>query len=133
MNLGLLGAHAKRQQVLIALSAMQAELVTVKGQVITLQTRLDVLEQQAAGRVQSKTSAERASYSSDQIASLNAVIADCVKLVRASAPHTGTALDDLQSKFWTRFDAFYNPASARVENNVMYNGERPACTRSTSA
>lgn len=60
------------------------------------------------------------------MASLNAVIADCVKLVRASAPHTGTALDDIQSKFWTGFETNYNPASGRVKNNVMYNGERPA-------
>lgn len=59
--------------------------------------------------------------SEEQIVMLKKVITQCVQVVRNSAPK-----DDLSERFYAQFDAFYNPASGRVQNNNIYNGGLPA-------
>jgi hypothetical protein len=47
---------------------------------------------------------------------INKAVSECIKFVHAFS-------DD---SFFKRFDAYYNVATGRVENNVMYVGERAA-------
>ena len=105
--------------------AMQEELLSLKAQLMAAQYRMDSFEQQAARAQSSKARSEPGVMSPEQIASLSSVIANCVKRVRASGPQGGT-MAEMEAKFWTDFDAYYNPASGRVENNVTFNGQRPA-------
>lgn len=107
------------------LKAMQAELGTLKAQLLVAQYRMDSFEQQSTRAQSDKARSEPSILSPEQVASLSPIIADCVKLVRASGQQGGT-MAEMEAKFWTGFDAYYNPASGRVENNVMYNGQRPA-------
>jgi outer membrane murein-binding lipoprotein Lpp len=51
-----------------------------------------------------------------QTAALRKVIVQCVQTVRALAPPGATPINDVHLSF----DAYYNPASGRVENNNRY-------------
>jgi hypothetical protein len=51
----------------------------------------------------------------------------CVATVHKVGKCTGAACpEEYELKFYTNFDAFYNPASGTVENNVTLQGERKA-------
>ncbi len=59
---------------------------------------------------------------SEVVPTLKKAISDCVSQVHASAE--GKA--ETYTNFFTGFDAFYNPANGRVQNNSQYVGGQPA-------
>lgn len=63
---------------------------------------------------------ESGGLSAEQISATKRVVAQCVASVRAAAP------PDYDARFWKEFDAFFNQATGRVRDNVVYNGSLPA-------
>jgi len=62
------------------------------------------------------TNSGSAPLTANQVAAVQKVIAQCVQEVRALASPGATPLSDV----YVSFDAYYNPASGRVENNNQY-------------
>ncbi|MFM0687358.1 hypothetical protein PQQ77_15375 [Paraburkholderia strydomiana] len=92
-----------------AIAALKSEIADVRAKMTNLE----------AGRKGEANNDQRQSLSSEEIAGLKQAVAQCVTRVRASAPAGN-------EQFYTGFDAYYNPASGRVMNNVQYNGQVPA-------
>ena len=61
-------------------------------------------------------------FSDEQVKRLQATIAQCVSEVRASAPSD----DNVMARFYAGFDAYFNAATGKVQNNVIYAGGMPA-------
>jgi hypothetical protein len=111
--------------------SLQAELESTKQQVTELRVelarakgRLDALE--AAAQRASLVEAERQQRAAAegargptpaQIENLKKTISLCVDAARKSAPGDAMAQE---------FDAFYNPGNGQVQNNVRFQGQRPA-------
>jgi hypothetical protein len=98
---------AARQQ----LAQLQAEIAVVKEGLVALES---------AKRKSSNGEARRG-IPDDQVPSLKRAIAECVQVVRAATPSSSVAY-----QFYASFDAYYNTAAGRVENNNIYNGGLPA-------
>jgi hypothetical protein len=56
----------------------------------------------------------------DQTAELNKVVKQCVAAVHAAPSEM------LMEEFYRKFDAYYNPRTGRVENNVTTMGDQKA-------
>ena len=92
------------------MSAVKAELASVSERLFSLETAQKKLV----------TNDGRQALSAEQIVMLKNVILQCVQIVKKSAPK-----DDYNQNFYSQFDAFYNPATGRVQNNNLYNGGIP--------
>ena len=106
-------ASANKQQ----LEALKAELATVRGKLAALEDFQRLAAQQKA-----ISDAGLQPPTAQQIASLTDAVSKCVFIIRNSAPKEGWPGADA----YTSFDAYYNPGSGRVENNVVVQGGRPA-------
>lgn len=118
----------------VELVAMRAELSQVKARLLTLEGVQDKRLAETNARladlelVQTKSEKTQEAHTlpADEIPALKTAISLCVQQVH-SAPEAKGGKDLFSdAKFWTDFDAFYNPANGRVENNNLYNGGVPA-------
>jgi hypothetical protein len=114
------GAKSQISQVQGHSDAVATEVGELRARVAALDMRLSTLER---AQVRVKTGPEP--LDPQQVTSLNSLVADCVKEVRSAAP-ADSGFNTIDRRFWTGFDAFYNPGTGKVQNNVVYNGERPA-------
>lgn len=64
--------------------------------------------------------AENTNYDKKSIASVSEAIDFCVDQV-----HKHKAEDTYEQKFYLNFDAYYNPATEKVYNNAIRNGDQP--------
>jgi hypothetical protein len=87
----------------------------LRGRVTALEARLGDQVKESKDGAQSLTP--------QQVTALETAVGECVRLTRDSAPRNSP---EYESNFWKGFDAYYNPGSGLVTNNVMYNGQRPA-------
>jgi hypothetical protein len=62
----------------------------------------------------------------DQATEVTKAVKQCVATVHTAAKCLGLETCPQGSEFFKNFDAFYNSASGRVENNVSLQGERKA-------
>ena len=83
------------------------------------EARLSILE-----ALQKKPHSTRGSgsFPQESVSLLRKTISDCVTQVRNSAE----AKAETYAKFFSEFDAFYNPANDQVQNNSIYVGGKPA-------
>ena len=91
-----------------------------KQRIAELTVKISALENVVADLKQKPQKASVTSgpqqLNSSQAAALGKVIAQCVQIVRSLAPPGATPISDVH----ITFDAFYNPASGRVQNNNQY-------------
>jgi uncharacterized coiled-coil protein SlyX len=117
----LVSAMAERTNEIANLQAQVAErtkeIANLQAQMTIASNRIATLEALQLAKAVPPTAP---GPSADQVEALKKVVAECVRTVRSSTPH-----DEL-SQFYSGFDAFYNPASGRVQNNIIYNGGLPA-------
>jgi hypothetical protein len=106
---------------------LKADLATVNGRLANLETTLGEMLIRERDRKLAALNAERKGVSNtagpqalsqEQIGMLQKVIAQCVQVVRNSAPKESTL--GSSREVYVGFDAFYNPASGRVQNNNQY-------------
>jgi outer membrane murein-binding lipoprotein Lpp len=99
------GNAATSQQQVVDL---QGNILTLRAELAAVRERLEALEA-AQKKVVSPAGSQR--LSEEQIATVSKAISQCVQMVRGSMP---------TSEVYTNFDAYYNPASATVQNNNKY-------------
>lgn len=104
-----------------AVGALRSDLLQTRSELMQAQNRLQALE---AGPI-TEARSPQSSLNAEQTVVLNKTVAECVELVRASGAKPESTFDTVNAKFWSGFDAYYNPSTGRVENNVMYVGQRP--------
>ena len=90
------------------------QMIQVKNELASLRDKLLIIETNQEKTVRNDGPQP---LSNEQIEKLKKAIFQCTQGVRISAP------DNI---FYSKFDAYYNPASGRVENNNMYQGGGPA-------
>ena len=108
-----------------SIDAIKADAAASKQQVAALKAAIDGLYMRLiAVEANQRTVSEHQGpqpLSTEQVAQLNAAISACVQLARSAVPS-----GDYQRQYVETFDAFYNPATGRVQNNNLYNGGMPA-------
>jgi len=114
-------AASSKQQ----LVEMRAQLAAARQQMVQLEAEIALVKEslvalESAKRKSSNSEARRG-IQDDQVPSLKKAIAECVQVVRAARPSSSGG-----EQFYASFDAYYNTASGRVENNNIYNGGVPA-------
>ena len=117
-----MAARAKESQQTAALLAEQEkEIAILRADLALAKDRLATIE---ATKTEVKNRAALASGGTpaDQLPALRKAIAECASNVRGSAMQR----DPIEQKFFSDFDAYYNPAAGRVQDNVIYNGGLPA-------
>lgn len=90
------------------------QVIEIKDELTSVRVRLLALE---AAQKKTANKNEPQPLSAERVQALEKSIIGCVQSVRSSTPN---------DSFFAQFDAYYNPASQRVDNNVIYNGSRPA-------
>jgi len=112
----------------VAIAALQLEVATAKKEITELRddlgatkARLLLAELSAQQATATKKAAEPQPISGESLATLTAAIAGCVQVAREIP-----AQDEMEARFYKRFDAYYNPGNGLVQNNARYNGEMPA-------
>lgn len=95
----------------------------LRSQVIGIYDRVAAVESVQAAQATKAPSAPQspAALGPQEIATLKAAIEACVQVGRAVPPPQYS--DGSMTK---GFDAYYNPITGRVQNNVRYQGEMPA-------
>jgi hypothetical protein len=96
----------------------KAQFIIVRNEIDTHAVRIDALE-----RPKAQAASGPGRFTQEQIAGLTKVISTCVGVARGAAP---TNTSDYEKHWWTDFDAYYNPGTGTVKDNVMYNGGAPA-------
>jgi hypothetical protein len=100
------------------LSAQQKQIDDLKKTVSAQANKItSLLGAVSAITTQSPPPASPSGLTGDQVRLLTGMIPECVKAVHKAEP---------DNDFYQQFDAYYNAATGRVENNVMLNGSRPA-------
>ena len=92
----------------------QQQISELKSQLSALNARISALETAPPKAVLNDPPQPTAI----QDAAIKQAIAQCVQFVRGEASTKG----ELDAKFYAGFDAFYNEATGRVQNNVVLNG-----------
>lgn len=103
---------------------LKAEVATNKQQITNLTVELALVKD----RLTALESTQRKSVSSNdpqpltenQTAILKKAISQCVQFVRDSAPKNSLGPNGGYDEVYSKFDAFYNPATGRVQNNNQY-------------
>ena len=109
-------AAASKQQI----AEVRTELTEMNQRLAAFETNLRLAAFET-NRKQAKRDAGLQTLPPEQIKELRTAISQCVQAARDEAPK-----DALLAKFYLDFDAFYNPASGRVQNNNVYHGGLPA-------
>lgn len=106
-----------------SLADSREEISILRNQVIGMYERIATVE--AAQITQAtkapQSSAPAASMDSQGTATLQAAIEACVQIGRATPPPQYS-----DASLTKNFDAYYNPITGRIQNNVRYQGEMPA-------
>jgi len=100
------------------LKIKKQEIKLVQADLAALNERVDRLELPTKRVVKSGVEQR---LPNEQIEPLKKAISNCVQQVKNLAKK-----DDFSTKFFSEFDAYYNPASGRVQNNAIYQGSMPA-------
>lgn len=119
--------RAIEQELSIEVSQLRAKILVLeelqRKQNANFDERLKIVETTGKKNAQPATSS---TLSADTVVALKIAISNCVNQVHATNEAKAEASGKTYWNFWTGFDAFYNPATGRVQNNNMYNGGRPA-------
>jgi outer membrane murein-binding lipoprotein Lpp len=99
---GLKGDVAANKQQIVAL---KVELALVKDRLMALEST----------QIKSVSSNGPQPLTESQIEILKKTISQCVRFVKGSAPK-----GEFKDEVYAKFDAFYNPATGRVQNNNQY-------------
>ena len=97
------------------LEATKQQLSMMQAEIHVLRIRLDAAE--ATLNKPAKPVPDPGALPAVEVEKLKNTIALCVDYSKKNAPVGET---------FEKFDAFYNPANGHIENNVLYNGQRPA-------
>jgi glucan-binding YG repeat protein len=99
-------AASNKQQI----ASLQVELALVKNRLSALESEF---AQNNIDAMQKKILSDNGHQplTESQIVMLKKTISQCVQFVKSSAPN---------NEVYSKFDAFYNPASGRVQNNNQY-------------
>ena len=90
------------------IAELQGNILTLRAELAVVRERLQTLE---AAPKKTVIPAGPQPLSEEQIATVSKAISQCVQIVRGSVP---------TSVVYTRFDAYYNPVTAKVINNNQY-------------
>lgn len=101
------------------LKGLTAEVILDKKQIIALQSEVSALKNRLSAleaESEKATSNEPQSPPPQNIALIKQTVSQCVQRVRNSVPN---GANDFEARFYSNFDAFYNPATGQVQNNAM--------------
>lgn len=100
------------------LTDQQKQIDILKESVSTQAEAITKLQEQPSPvAIDPSSSSDPQKLTTNQLNQLTDVIAECVQTVHEAAPN---------DNFFQQFDAYYNPTTGRVANNVIYVGGRPA-------